>query len=151
MDALCVFLKLLNDHFHRIRNFLVIIQQNLLADNLRHEKTGRLVRPLVLVEVRRRIRQQVLDALHHHIHPELRNGRYWNDFGLWNQCMPFFHTFHQGILIAQINLIDKQKDRNLHLAHLFDELHVLVRLFHHIRHIEQHIRIRQCRLREIQH
>ena len=49
MNALGLFLKLFNHHFHRIRNFLVVIQQNLLTNDFRHKESGRFVRPLVLI------------------------------------------------------------------------------------------------------
>ena len=151
MDTLRILLELLYHNFHSIRNFLVIIKQNLFTDNFCHKKTGRLVGPLILIEIRRTVRQQILDTLHYHIHTEFGNGGDWNDFRLRNQLMPFFHAFHQSVLVAQIYLIDKQQDRNLHLANLFDEFHILIRFFHHIGYIEQHISVRQSRFREIQH
>lgn len=51
MDTLSIFLKLLHYHFYRIRNLLIIIKQNLLADNLGDKETRRFVCPLILTEI----------------------------------------------------------------------------------------------------
>ena len=43
----------------------------LFPDNLIHEETGRLIRPLILSKIRRRIGQQFFDPLHHIVYIEL--------------------------------------------------------------------------------
>ena len=52
---------------------------------------------------------------------------------------------------GHINLIDQQNDWYLHLLNLLQEVHVLLRILHHIRHVEQDISILQGRLRESEH
>ena len=65
--------------------------------------------------------------------------------------MPFFNNITQLLRITLINLVDEQEYRNLHFLNLFQEFHVLFRVFYHISHIKQHISIRQCTLREGKH
>ena len=151
MNLLRLFLKLLYDHFHRIGNLLVVVEQNLFPDNLIHEETGRLVRPLILSKIRRRIGQQFFDSLHHIVHIELRCSRNRNNFGLGKQFFPIFHQLYQFFLICKIYLIDEQEHRHRHLAYLLHKLIILIRRLHHVSHIKQDIRIRQCRSRKIQH
>ena len=74
VDVAVGLLKRLHPHLYRVRDFLVVVEQNLLADNLRHEETGWLVGQLVLVEERRRVGQKLLDATHEHIDAELVLG-----------------------------------------------------------------------------
>ena len=151
MYLMGILLELLHHHFYRIGYLLVVIKQNLLADNLRDEEACRLVRPLVFAEVGRRIRQQFLHPLHHIIHVELRLGRNGNHFRPGQERRPLLDGLHQLLLVRQVYLVDEQQDRHFHLRHLVDEVAMLVRRLHHIRHIEQHIRIRQSRRREVQH
>ena len=44
MDAFRRFLKLVYHHFHRIRDFLIEIQEDFFADDFRYKKARRLVR-----------------------------------------------------------------------------------------------------------
>ena len=54
-------------------------------------------------------------------------------------------------LVSLVYLVDQQHHRDGHLGHLVQKVAVFLRIFHHIGHIEQHIGICQCRLREGQH
>ena len=51
---LCLF-ETIYLHLDRIRDFLVIEQQNLLTENFTHKEFGRFVRELVFTEIRRTI------------------------------------------------------------------------------------------------
>ena len=53
VDVAVGLLKRLHLDLYRVRNLLVVVEQNLLADYLRHEETGWFVGQLVLVEERR--------------------------------------------------------------------------------------------------
>jgi len=151
MNLLRFFLKLFHDNLHRIGNLFIVVEQNLFPDNLIHEETGRLIRPLILSKIRRRIGQQFFDPLHHIVYIELWCSRNRNNFGLGKQLFPFFHQLYQFFLICKIYLIDEQENRHRHLTHLFHKLIILIRRLHHVRYIKQDIRIRQCRSRKIQH
>ena len=51
MNQLGFFFKQLNNDFHRIRDFFLIIQENLLANDLRHKETGRLRETVKLEQI----------------------------------------------------------------------------------------------------
>ena len=155
MDMTLVLFEALHHHLDGVRNLLVVIAQNLLADNLGDEKARGLVGQLVLAEVSRTLGQQLLDALHQYIGAELirrRDGQY---LGVGQQSMPFLdevaELFGGVIALQHVNLIDEQQHGNLHLTHLLEEVGVFLRLLHHVGDVEQDVGIGQGRLRELQH
>ena len=65
--------------------------------------------------------------------------------------MPFLHDVAKFLVVAQVDLVDEQQHGNLHLAHFRQEIRILLRIFDHVRDIEQHVGIGQGTLREGQH
>ena len=55
-------LELFDNNFHTIRYFLIIIEEYLFADDFGDEEAGRLVSPLVFVEIGWRLGQEFLYA-----------------------------------------------------------------------------------------
>ena len=72
--GLCL-LELLHTHLYAVRNFLVVIEQNLLANDFTHEEFGGLIGELFLVEIGGRLRQKLLDALQQNVDAKLILGR----------------------------------------------------------------------------
>ncbi len=64
---------------------------------------------------------------------------------------PLLHELFQCSLIAQVDLIDDQQHRTLHARNTSEEIGILIGLFHHVGHVDQHIGITECRLRELSH
>ena len=65
--------------------------------------------------------------------------------------MPLLHQLANGLLVARINLVDDQDDRNGHRPHLLKKVGILLRVFHHISYIQQDVSVGQGRFRESQH
>ena len=162
VNAPFVFLEALHAHLHRVGYLLVVVEQYLLADNLRHEEAGRLVGQLVLVEVGRTFGQQFPDAFQQHVRAKLVLRRNGQNLGLGQQRVPLLHNRSQRSITTSsafsllpstklVNLVNQQQHGNLHLLHLLQEVHVLFRVLHHVGHVEQHVRILQGRFRESQH
>ena len=63
----------------------------------------------------------------------------------------FTETFGGVLTLELIDLIDEHKYGDLHLCYLLQEVHVLLRVLHHIRHIEEDVGIGKSRLRELEH
>ena len=146
-----VFLERLHADFNRVRYLLVVIEQNLLAYYLAHKETCRFVGELVFVKIRRRVGQQLLNALQQHVDAKLILGRYGQNLSIGQQLMPQLNQVAELLLVALVNLVDKQEHRNGHLAHFPKEVHVLFGILYHVGYIEQHISVFKCRLRESQH
>ena len=155
MDVMFVLLETLHHHLDRVRHLLIIVAQDLLTDDLRHEEAGRLVRQLVLAKVSRTLGQQFHDALHQHVGTELIGSRDRKYFRIGQQSVPLLHKVAQlrsdVLALQHVNLVDEQQHGNLHLPHFLQEVGVLLRLFYHVGDIQQNIRIGQSRLRELQH
>ena len=151
VDVAVGLLKRLHLNLYRVRNLLVVVEQNLLADYLRHEEACWFVGQLVLVEERRRVGQKLLNAAHEHVDAKLVLGRYGKNLGIGQQRVPLLNGVAECLLVALVNLVDEQKHRNGHLLHLIKKVHVLLWILHNVSHIEQHIGILQCRLREGEH
>ena len=151
VDLLGRLLELLYPHLHRIRDFLIVIEQNLFANDLTDKKFGGLVRQLVLVKIRRTVGQELLNAFEQHVHAKLIGSRNGKNLGIGQQRMPLLHQLAYGLLVARINLVDDQDDRNGHRPHLFKKVGILLRVFHHISYIQQDVSVGQGRFRESQH
>ena len=151
MNALFIFFETLYPYFHRIRDFLVIIEKYFLSNNLRDEETSRLISQLVLVKESRRLWQQFLDALQEHIYAKLVFGRNRKDFRIWQEGVPLLYDVSQLVLITLIDFIDQEQHWDSHFLDLFEEVHILLWILDHISHIEQNISIRQGAFRESQH
>jgi len=146
-----VFLELLHHHFDRIGNLLVVITQDLLADNLRHKEARGLVGKLVFVEICGAFGQQLADAFHEDIGAKLVLGRDGQYLGIGQQRVPSLHDIAQTLLVGLVDLIDEQQHGNGHGLHAVEEIHVFLRILHHVGHIEKDVCVGQCRLREGQH
>ena len=144
MYLLCIFLKFLHYYFYRIGNLLIIIQQDLFTDYLVDKKTGRLISPLILIKIRRGIRQEVFDPLHHIVYIKLRSCRNRNNFSLRKQLFPLFYQFHKLFLISQVYFINQQQNRRRLLTYFLNKFVILIRSFNHVCHIKQDICISQC-------
>ena len=83
-----VLLEALHDDLYGVGYLLIVIEENLLADDFRDEEAGGLVRQLVFVEEGGTLRQQLLDALQQHVDAELVLGRDRQDFGVGEQGVP---------------------------------------------------------------
>ena len=151
VDVLVGLLERLHLHLYRVRNLLVVVEQNLLADNLRDEEACGLVRELVLIEERRRVGQQLLDAAHEHVDAELVLRRDGENLGVWQQRVPALHGVAERLLVALVNLVDEQQHGYCHVLHLVEEVLVLLGVLHDVGDVEQHVGILQRRLRECEH
>ena len=145
VDLVLLLLEHVNAHLHRVRNLLVIVEQNLLAYNLRHEEASWLVGELILVKVRGRRWQQLLNALHQDVGAKLVLCRYGQNLGVGKQRVPFLHDVAELFLLAHVDLVDEQQHGDGHLLHLVEEVHVLLGVLHHVGDVEQHVGIFQRR------
>lgn len=71
--------------------------------------SGGLVRQLVLVEEGWRVREELLDASHQHVHTKLVLSRYRENLGVGKQRVPAFHGVAERLLVALVNLVDEQQ------------------------------------------
>ena len=90
MNLAVVLLEALHDNLHRVGNLLVVVKQYLLADNLRDEEAGGLVRQLVLVKEGRALGQELLYALQQQVYAELVLGRDGQNLRIGQQGVPLF-------------------------------------------------------------
>ena len=141
----------LHSRLHHIGNLLVVVEKYFLSYYLCNEKACRLVGQLVLVEVRRAVGQQLHDSFQHHIHVELCQRRYRQNLSLGQQLVQLLHSLCQLHLIAEVYLVYEHQHRNIHLVHLFDELHVLFGCLNHVCDVQKHVGVAQSRTRETQH
>lgn len=88
VDVAFMLLKLLHHNFDGVGYFLVIIEQDFLANDFRNKETGGLIRPLVLVEIGRRVGQQILDAAQHIVDVELCHRGDGEDFRFRQNLVP---------------------------------------------------------------
>lgn len=65
--------------------------------------------------------------------------------------MPLLHQVAERLLVALVNLVDKQQHGYCHLPHLLEEVHVLLGILHHVGNVEQHVGVLERRLGEGQH
>ena len=65
---------------------------------------------LILAEIRRRIRQQFLNTLHHIVYIKLGCGGNRDNLSLRKQLLPLFDQFDQLLLIRKVYFVDKQQD-----------------------------------------
>ena len=151
INAVVGLLERIHTHLNSIRNLFVVIKQNLLTNNLAHEEACRFVGQLILFEIGWRVGQQLLDAFQQHVNTKFVGSRDGQNLRIGKQRVPLLDKVAKRLLVAHINLVDEQQNRNLHLRHLLQEIHVLLGVLHHIGHIEQHVGISQRTLRERQH
>ena len=151
INALFTFLEALHLHLYRIRNFLVIIKENLFADNLTHKEASRLISKLVFIEISWRLREQLLDTLQQHVYSKLILCRDRKNLSVWQQRMPFHHNVSKIFLVTLVYLIDEKQYWYIHLLHLLQEFHILFWILNHVSDVQQDVSISQCRLRESQH
>ena len=71
VDVLVVFLESLYSNLYAIRYLLIVVEQNLFANYLRHEESCGFVGELVFIEIGRTLRQKLLNTLQQNIHTEL--------------------------------------------------------------------------------
>ena len=143
MDVMLVFLKALHDDLHGIRNFLIVIAQDLLSDNLGDKELRGLIGQLILVEISGALRQQLFDTLHEHVNAKLVLCRDRKDLCVGQQGMPLLHDVTEMLLIGLVDLVDQQQHRDFHFPNLFQKVEVLFRVLHHICDIEQDVGIGQ--------
>ena len=151
VDVGLVFLEALHTDLDAVGDLLVVVEEYLLADDLRDEELGGLVCQLVLVEVWRTLGQEFLDACQDGLHVEPVQRRYGQNLRLGQNLMPLLHERDQILLVGQVNLVDEHEHGHFHLRDLLQEIGVLVDLLHRVGHIEQHVGIDQRTLAERQH
>ena len=94
---------------------------------------------MLLVKVCRRFRQQVLDACQQHVCAKLVLGRYRQNLCVGQKLVPLLYNVAQLLLVALVNLVDKQYDGDSHLCHLVKEVTVLLRILHNVGDIEENV------------
>ena len=162
VDVLVCFLELFNNNLYAVGYLLVVIKQYLLADNLGYEEAGRLIGPLVLIEVSRALGQEFLYALQHNINIELVQGADGDNLCLGQYSMPLLYyigkllltsplALRRGVRGEAVNLIDKNQNGASHTLDFLQELGILVGCLDHIGYIEQNIGILKGALAELQH
>jgi len=151
MNQFCILFEQLYHHLYGIGNLLLIIQQNLLTDNFRYEETSRLIGQRVFLKVRRRLRHQFLNPTLHIIDIEISKRRNRDNLSLRKNLFPLLHQSLQLHLIGLVYFVDKQQNRTILLLNLLKEMFILINSLNYICHIKEHIRIIQCRFREIKH
>ena len=144
MDLFLRFVVFLHNDFDGVGNLFVVVEQNLLANDFRHEEARRFVCPLVFAEIGLGLREQFLDSGHDGVRVELDFGGDGNDFRFREAVVPGFDQCFQVFLVAQVNFVDEHQDRHVHFGHFFDEVVVLVRFFDDIGDIEQHVSVLEC-------
>ncbi len=152
MDGILLFLKFLHHYLYRVRHLLVEIKQQLLAYYLGDKESGRLVGQRILTEIWRSHGEQLNDAVHQRIGVKLQLGRCGEHLGVGKQILPASHYRLQLIVaLQQVNLVDDKQHGHGFLCHLCQEVGVLGGILYNISHIEQHIGVGQCTLRELTH
>ena len=144
-------MELLHNDLAAVWHLLRIVQENLLADNLRGEESQVLVREHVLVVPRRSDWQGgnncVVDVVE--VEPFLCGCR---EYGRIRQSfLPPSHQFQHLFLSAYVYLVDDQHNRAFDPLEFSNPFLVLVRLFHGVCHIKDDVRVSDCRLHEIHH
>ena len=107
MNQLGFFFKQLNNDFHRIRDFFLIIQENLLANDLRHKETCRLIGKRIFLEIGRRLRHQIFYPTFHVIYIKIRKGGDRNDLSFRKKFFPLGYQLFQFWLGGRIDLVNQ--------------------------------------------
>ena len=71
VDVRVIFLERLDADLDAVGYLLIVVEQNLFANYLRHEESCGFVGELVLIEIGRALRQKFLNTLQQNIHTEL--------------------------------------------------------------------------------
>jgi hypothetical protein len=79
-------------------------------------------------------------------------GRGWEYFCI-RQCQPpAVHDFLELLIVFdEVYLVDDKQYRHILPGHFAEEFGVLHRVFHHVRHIQQHVGIGEGALAEVEH
>ena len=107
MNQLGFFFKQLNNDFYRIRDLFLVVQENLLANDLRHKETGRLISKRIFLEIGRRFRHQIFHPAFHVIYIKIRKSRDRDDLGFRKKFFPFGYQLFQLLLGSRINLVNQ--------------------------------------------
>ena len=115
----------LHDNFHTVGNLLLVLQQDLLADEFRHEEAHRAVGEGILREIGRALGQQRDDAFAHLLDVDpLEGGNGENIRGRENR-LPVALRFLHLLIGVFVDFVDDEHHGDAHLVDLFDELLVV--------------------------
>ena len=121
-----VFLHIgVDHHFTRIGDFLLEVGENFFADDLRDEKAHRLIRQLVLREIRRANRQMLHNSFEQLVDVEAVQRADGGDGRPGDFRLPISDAFaHIGLVLGEVNLIDEDEHRDVHVGDFGKRLRV---------------------------
>ena len=111
-------------HLAAVRDFLLVIEQQFLADDFADKETHGAVGELVFGEVRGILGQEVENVVEDGVDVEPFGGGAGNDDGTRDLVLPVSYLVLDGLLVAEVDFVDGQDDRSL----TFDDFseHLLV-------------------------
>jgi len=143
---------LLDLDFAAVRDLLVVVAQDLFADDLRGEETQRLVRERILRVEGFAFGQQRQNPVEQAGDVESFPGRDRYDFGVGQRRAPLLDERFERLLRRQVDLVDHHQRRHSALADAVDDLgRTFVVPLDGVGHVEQHVGVRQGAAHEIHH
>ena len=137
--AVRIFLELLYHYLSTIGYLLVVVGQDLLADNLGGKEAEVAVGEEILVVPGLALRQQADDAVEYGLEAETLLGRGGEYLGAGNCGGPLCGQSGHCLLVTQVYLVDNDEHRAVHTAQPVDVLPVLVSLLDHIGDVQDDV------------
>ena len=132
-------LILLDRYLDRIGNLLLIVQEYLLADDLRSEEAQRLVRQRILRIERLALGQSGQNPVEQPADIEIVQGRDRNDLGVGQNPAPLPDQLLEPLGRRQIDLVDNQNCPDTAARDTVENLAAAVGPFDHVGHVQDDV------------
>ena len=144
-------MELLDLDLDAVGDLLVVVEEDLLADDLVDEEALGFVGELVLIEERRALGQYLDDAGKERVEAEMFEGGDLEDLGLREGLVPEGGEVLEGLLGGEVDLVDNEENARAAVLHFLHKICVFVGRVLDVGDVEEDVGIDECGVGELAH
>ena len=142
---------LLDRDLDAVRHLFVVVEEDLLADNLRGEETQRLVGQRIFRIVGLTLGQHRENQVEQPTHIEILLSRNGNNARCGHTLVPLLDQRFECLGRGEVDLVDHNDCRDIALCHLVEDLGRAIGVLDRVGNVEQHVGVLQRTAHETHH